>query len=210
MLIKVMSLDNVEVDQIEIIDEFYPSEIRQDIIKRVIDWQLVKAMSGCHKSKTRSEVSGTGKKPFAQKGTGRARQGSTRGPHMRGGATVHGPVIRSHEIKLSKKFRKLGLRHALATKYFAQQMTVVNDLTMSEVSTAAFCKKISWLNNGKNILFVDKEFDNNFKMSCANKFTVNILPEIGLNVYDLIKNEYLVITQSSLKRLEERLINNEK
>ena len=207
MFIKVSSLDNLEVGQLELSDDFYPSEIRQDIIKRVIEWQLVKSMSGCHKSKTRSEVSGTGKKPFAQKGTGRARQGSTRGPHMRGGATVHGPVLRSHEIKLSKKFRRLALRHALAVKYFAQQMTVVNDLIVPEISTSAFVKKISWLNSGRNILFVDQDFNKNFKMSCANKFSVNILPECGLNVYDLIKNEHLVITQSSLKRLEERLIN---
>jgi len=106
MLVKVYSLDNAEVDQVEISDEFYPTEVRQDIIKRVVEWQLAKAMSGCHKSKTRSEVSGTGKKPFAQKGTGRARQGTTRAPQMRGGATVHGPSFRSHQIDLPKKNKK--------------------------------------------------------------------------------------------------------
>jgi len=103
MLIKVCSLDNLEVDQFELNDELYPVEIRQDIIKRVIEWQMAKSMSGCHRSKTKAEVSGTGKKPFAQKGTGRARQGSTRSPQMRGGGVAHGPVVRSHDIKLPKK-----------------------------------------------------------------------------------------------------------
>lgn len=208
MLIKVRSLDNQEVEEVEFKDGLYPIEIRQDIIKRVIEWQMAKAMSGCHKSKTRSEVSGTGKKPFAQKGTGRARQGSTRSPQMRGGATVHGPLVRSHEIKLPKKIRKLGLMHALASKYNTQKMIIVNELVAKELSTSLLLKQISWISG--SILFVDEMFETNFKLSCSNKFSINLLPECGINVYDIIKHENLVITKASLKKLEERLLNNEK
>ena len=208
MLIKVRSLDNQEVGEVEFRDDFCPAQIRQDIIKRVVEWQMAKAMSGCHKSKTRSEVSGTGKKPFAQKGTGRARQGSTRSPQMRGGATVHGPLVRSHEIKLPKKIRKLGLRHALASKYNEQKMIVVNELIAKELSTSLLLKKISWIQG--SVLFVDDVFDNNFKMSCSNKFSINLVPECGINVYDIIKHENLVITEASLKKLEQRLLENEK
>ena len=204
MLIKVRSLDNQEVDEVEFSDDFCPAEVRQDIIKRVIEWQMAKSMSGCHKSKTRSEVSGTGKKPFAQKGTGRARQGSTRSPQMRGGATVHGPLVRSHEIKLPKKVRKLGLRHALASKYNSQKMIIVSELEAKELSTSVLLKRISWIEG--SILFVDQAFENNFKMSCSNKFSINLLPECGINVYDIIKYDNLVITKASLKKLEERLL----
>jgi large subunit ribosomal protein L4 len=208
MLIKVRSLDNQEAGEVEFRDDLCPAQIRQDIIKRVVEWQMAKAMSGCHKSKTRSEVSGTGKKPFAQKGTGRARQGSTRSPQMRGGATVHGPLVRSHEIKLPKKIRKLGLRHALASKYNEQKMIVVNELVAKELSTSLLLKKISWIKG--SVLFVDDVFDNNFKMSCSNKFSINLVPECGINVYDIIKHENLVITKASLKKLEQRLLENEK
>jgi large subunit ribosomal protein L4 len=205
MFIKVYSLDNAEVGQVELRDDLYPADIRQDLIKRVVEWQLAKAMSGCHKSKTRSEVSGTGKKPFAQKGTGRARQGSTRAPHMRGGATVHGPVVRDHSIKLPKKVRKLGLRHALALKYNAHKMIVVDEMVMPSVSLSSLVERISWIGD-KSLLFVDVAFDRNFKLSCANKFSLDLLPDCGLNVYDIMNHEHIVITKSSLKNLEERLL----
>jgi large subunit ribosomal protein L4 len=205
MLIKVYSLDSHEVNQIDLSDDFCPNEVRQDLIKRVIEWQLAKARSGCHKSKTISEVSGTGKKPFAQKGTGRARQGSTRSPQMRGGSVVHGPVVRHHEIKLPKKIRKLGLRHALASKYLSNELIVVNEMSMPEISLPSLIKRISWIES-KSILFVDNDFDLNFKMSCANKFSINLLPEKGVNVYDIIKHQHLVMTESSLKILEQRLL----
>jgi large subunit ribosomal protein L4 len=162
-------------------------------------------MSGCHKSKTISEVSGGGRKPFAQKGTGRARQGSIRSPHMRGGSTVHGPVVRSHSISLPKKVRKLGLRHALASKYLAQKMIVVDQLTMPNISAKDLVKKISWI-EGKNILFVDQVFDASFALSCRNNFSVDVIPDCGINVYDIIRHENLVITKASLKILEGRLL----
>jgi large subunit ribosomal protein L4 len=205
MFIKVYSLDNVELEQIEINDNLFPEVVRQDIIKLVIELRRAKDMSGCHKSKTISEVSGGGRKPFAQKGTGRARQGSTRSPQMRGGSTVHGPVVRSHQIFLPKKVRKLGLRHALASKYQAQKMIVVDQLVMPSVSSKELAKKISWI-NGKNILFVDQVFDSSFGLSCRNNFALDVIPDCGINVYDIIRHEHLVITKSSLKILEGRLL----
>src|SRR6476659_10975338 len=102
MLINISSLDGVENGSLELGDGVLPKELRPDIIKMVLDWQMLKRMSGCHKTKTISEVSGTGKKPFAQKGTGRARRGSNRAPQMRGGSVVHGPVVRSHETMMPK------------------------------------------------------------------------------------------------------------
>jgi len=209
MLIKVHSLDNLELGDLELSDELYPSEVRRDIITRVIEWQMAKAMVGSHKTKTRAEVSGTGKKPFAQKGTGRARRGTNRAPQMRGGGVAHGPVIRLHGVKLNKKFRKLGLRHALASKFNSQQMLVVDKLDMSEVSTANLIKRINWIGT-RSVLFVDSNIDKNFKMSCANKFSIDALPDVGINVYDIIRHDHLVITQASLKKLEERLLSDAK
>ena len=206
MLIKLHSLDNAELGHLEINEALFPSEIRADIITRVVEWQMAKAMVGAHKSKTRAEVSGTGKKPFAQKGTGRARRGTNRAPQMRGGGVAHGPVVRSHAINLPKKVRRLGLLHAMATRYVHDKMLVVDKLEMHEISTAALLKKIHWIGN-RSVLFIDDNCDSNFKMSCANKFSVDILPDCGINVRDIMRHDHLVITQSSLKNLEQRLLN---
>jgi large subunit ribosomal protein L4 len=205
MFIKVYSLDNTELESMEVNENLFPRIVRQDIIKLLIELRRAKDMSGCHKSKTISEVSGGGRKPFAQKGTGRARQGSTRSPQMRGGATVHGPVVRDHSISLPKKVRKLGLRHALASRYQLERLTVVDQLVMPSASTKEFAKKISWT-SGKSVLFVDRSFESSFALSCRNNFLVDIIPDCGINVYDIIKHEHLIITKASLRALEDRLL----
>lgn len=205
MLINVCSLERAESGNIELADDFLPENVRSDIIKMVVDWQLLKRMSGCHKTKTISEVSGTGKKPFAQKGTGRARRGSNRAPQMRGGAVVHGPVVRSHEVSIPKKVKRLALRHALADKYQSSQLFVVDKMDAGNVSTKELLNRISWL-KGENTLFVDSYFDKNFYLSCRNLSFADTLLEVGLNVYDILRHKAVVITSASLKELEKRLL----
>ena len=211
--ITVYSIEGDELEQIEVKSGLFDLDVRIDLIKRAVDWQRAKARSGLHKTKTISEVSGTGKKPFAQKGTGRARQGSLRSNHMRGGGVVHGPVVRDHSIKLPKKVRKLALKHALSLKYLDHGIKVVDSLVANEVSTKLMNKKLGWINKASpslnpnsKILFIDNIFDDNFKLSCRNLIFSNLLCDEGINVYDLLKNNTLVITKESLKRVENKLL----
>ena len=207
MLLRVCSLDNEEISQINLKDEFCAVEgIRRDIIKRVIDWQLAKARGGSHKIKTRAEVSGSNRKPFAQKGTGRARQGSTRAPHMRGGGVVHGPAIRSHAVSLPKKVRRLGLIHAISSKCLSQKMIVVDSLALNDISVSKLSKKIQAFTSD-SVLFIDSLFDKNFYLSCRKLPKCDMLLDVGANVYDIIKHKYLMISKVSAEKLQSRLLN---
>lgn len=205
MKVKVIDLDQKEVGSIELDKEIFGLEVRPDIIKSVIDWQLAKRQSGTHHTKTISEVSGTTKKPHAQKGTGRARQGSLRQVHMRGGAVSHGPVVRSHAYDLNKKVRKLGLMHALSAKNEEKRFIVVKDLELKDNKTANLKKKLEKF-GFKNALFIDGEkVSENFLRASSNIHTIDALPQIGANVYDIIKHEFVVITEGAVKILSERL-----
>lgn len=205
MKLDVISLDNKKVSQVEVPDALCNVEYREDIVARVINWQLAKARSGNHQTKGISEVSGSTKKPFRQKGTGRARQGSIRSPQQRGGGIVFGPQTRDHSHKLPKKIRKLGLRVAVAQKIRDSKLVVVENLHASSPKTkdmAATLKNI----NLKKPLFVDKnEFEENFINGTFNLFDVNLIKVEGLNVYDIVASENLVLTQAALEALNERL-----
>ncbi|EEC11380.1 MULTISPECIES: 50S ribosomal protein L4 [spotted fever group] len=206
MKTKILSLANEEVGEISLNEDIFAVEfIRDDIIKQVIDWQRAKAMSGNHKTKTVSEVSGTTKKPFKQKGTGNARQGSLRSVQMRGGGVAHGPRVRSHATKLPKKVRKLGLIHALSEKFAEGKLLVIDSLKLDKPKTSALVNILNKF-QGKSFFVIDRnEVDINFSLAAKNIYNTVIVPQIGANVYDIIRHEYVLLSQEAVSVLEERL-----
>ncbi|WP_017442487.1 50S ribosomal protein L4 [Rickettsia gravesii] len=206
MKTKILSLANEEVGEISLNEDIFAVEfIRDDIIKQVIDWQRAKAMSGNHKTKTISEVLGTTKKPFKQKGTGNARQGSLRSVQMRGGGVAHGPRVRSHATKLPKKVRKLGLIHALSEKYAEGKLLVIDSLKLDKPKTSALVNILNKF-QGKSFFVIDgNEVDINFSLAAKNIYNTVIVPQIGANVYDIIRHEYVLLSQEAVSVLEERL-----
>lgn len=206
MKAELMSLENQTVGNVDLDSEIFGIDyIREDIIKLVVDWQLVKRMAGTHQTKTVSEVSGTTKKPFKQKGTGNARQGSLRSAQMRGGGVSHGPVARSHATKLPKKVRKLGLKHALSGKFAEGKLLVLDSLKLDTAKTSNLVKL---LNNfqGKSYFIVDGDnLDSNFSLAAQNIPHVVSVPQIAANVYDIIRHDYILLSKEAVDALEKRL-----
>ncbi|MDP4708781.1 MAG: 50S ribosomal protein L4 [Rickettsiaceae bacterium] len=205
MKAELVSLDKRVVGEVALSDSVFGLEARVDIIKRVIDWQLAKARSGTHSVKTVGEVSGTTKKPFKQKGTGNARQGNARGVQRRGGGIAHGPQVRSHEIKLQKKVRSLGLRHALSIKLSEGALHFVDSVEMKHPKTAELVKSLANFGSGKFFIIDGATVDNNFKLSAASAINTCVVPAIGANVYDIISSDHVLISKNALSLLEERL-----
>src|SRR5260370_4308935 len=142
MKLSVRNLDNEEVDDIDFADEVFGLPVRRDILARVVNWQLAKRRGGTHKTKGISEIRGTTKKPYKQKGTGRARQGSLRSPQFRGGAVIFGPVVRSHEFDLQKNVRRLGLKTALSAKHSEGKLVVIDAANFGEAKTKALRERL--------------------------------------------------------------------
>ena len=205
MKAELVSLEKKVVGEITLDDMIFGLEARVDIIKRVIDWQRARARSGTHSVKTVGEVSGTTKKPFKQKGTGNARQGNARGVQRRGGGIAHGPQVRSHDIKLQKKVRKLGLRHALSTKLAEGALHVVDSINMASPKTSDLVKSLSNFGSGKFFVIGGDVVDNNFKLSAASAINTNVVPTVGANVYDIVSSDHVLISKDALVLLEERL-----
>lgn len=198
--------DSVAKSEIQLSEDIFNLEVRKDLIARVVNWQLAKRREGNHKVKGRGEVHHTTKKPFKQKGTGRARQGMKSVPHMRGGGVAMGPVVRSHAFKLNKKVRALALKHALSVKAKNNQIIVVDSLALPEVNTAKVVQKLQ-AHSLQKVLFVDANNadHNNFKLSIRNLYRVDLLQVVGLNVLDILKHNTLVLTKDSLAAISERL-----
>lgn len=200
----VITIDNKPAGSVELDDAIFGVEIRTDLLHRVVRWQLAKRQAGTHKTKGISEISGTTKKPFKQKGTGRARQGSMRAAQWRGGATVFGPVVRSHAHDLPKKVRKLGLKTALSAKA-ADGKLVVLDATDASGKTkdlAAQVKALGWA----SVLLIDgAEVNETFRRAARNIPGLDVLPTQGANVYDILRRDTLVLTKAAIEKLEERL-----
>ncbi len=205
MKIDVINLSSAKVKEIEIDDSIFSTDVRSDIMARVVKWQLAKARSGNHKAKTRAEVKHTTRKPFKQKGTGRARQGMTSVPNMRGGGIAFGPIVRDHSHSLTKKVRSLGLKSAISSKFKEGKLFVVENLNLDTYKTAELTKVLAKLNFGST-LFVDSfNINDTFKRASSNILGVDVLPHIGLNVYDILKHDSLVFTEEGVKELMERL-----
>ncbi len=201
----VINLDAKSVGSIDLADSVFGVEVRQDILARVIQWQLDKRRQGTHKTKDVGEVSGAGKKPFKQKGTGHARQGQHRAPQMYHGGVVFGPVVRSHAYGLTKKLRALAMRVALSMKAKNGKLFVLDNMTAEKPNTKAF--QTAFKNNGWNsVLFVGGEtVDNNFALSARNIINVDVLPAQGANVYDIVRRDVLVLSKDAVAQLEGRL-----
>jgi large subunit ribosomal protein L4 len=205
MKAELVSLEKKVIGEVTLSDYVFGLEARVDIIKRVIDWQRSKARSGTHSVKTVGEVSGTTRKPFKQKGTGNARQGNARGVQRRGGGIAHGPQVRSHEIKLQKKVRNLGLRHALSIKLSEGTLHFVDSVAMKQPKTSDLIKSLSNFGGGKFFVIDGETVDNNFKLSAASAAGTYVVPVIGANVYDIISSDHVLISKNALPLLEERL-----
>ena len=202
---KVNNLDNKPLKEIELDKNIFSIDLKEEIIHRMVRYQLSKRRSGNHKTKGISEISGTTKKPFKQKGTGSARQGSKRSPQMRGGAVIFGPQVRSHTHKLPKKIKKLALKMALSKKLKDGKLKIIDELKISKPKTSLFKNK---LNNLKidSALFVDNlDLDQNLILASNNIPKIDILPLAGLNVYDILKRDYLVFSVSAVTGIQERL-----
>ncbi len=206
MQIAIRTLDNAEAGTAELPDEIFGAAARADIMARVVHWQLAKRRAGTHKVKGLSEVQGTTKKPYRQKGTGRARQGSLRAPQFRTGGVVHGPVVRSHAYSLNKKVRRLGLISALSQKH-AEGKLVVLDAASGMSKTGQLARKLKAL-GWTSALIVDHTPDEGFLRVSRNIPRLGVLPTIGANVYDILRHDILAVTTAGVEGLRQRLVNN--
>ncbi|KJS39624.1 MAG: 50S ribosomal protein L4 [Rhodospirillaceae bacterium BRH_c57] len=200
----VITLENKAAGSVELDDSIFGLDPRADILQRVVRWQLAKRQAGTHKTKGISEISGTTKKPFKQKGTGRARQGSTRSAQFRGGATIFGPVVRSHAHDLPKKVRALGLKNALSAKVKAGQLVVL-DQAQSDGKTKALATQLAALGWGRALIIDGAEVEATFARAARNIPNLDVLPVQGANVYDILRRDTLVLTKAAIEKLEERL-----
>ena len=203
MQVEITTLDKTSAGNAELPDELFAAKPRADIMARVVHWQLAKRRAGTHSTKGMSEVSGTTKKPYRQKGTGNARQGSLRAPQFRKGGIVHGPVPRSHEYSLNKKVRRLGLISALSQKQ-ADGKLVVLDAASGAAKTGELAKKLKAL-GWTSALIVDHAVDVGFLRASRNIPGIDVLPTVGANVYDILNHDVLAITTAGVEGLKQRL-----
>ncbi len=204
MKLEVIKLDGGAAGDIELDADLFGLEPRADILHRVVRWQRNKAQQGTHKVKTRSEVSYSTKKIYRQKGTGGARHGSRKAPIFRKGGIYKGPTPRSHAHDLPKKFRKLGLRHALSAKAQAGELVVIENAD-AEGKTAALAKQVKNLGWKRALVIDGAEVNEGFLKASRNIEGLDILPSMGANVYDILKRDTLVLTKAGVEALEARL-----
>jgi large subunit ribosomal protein L4 len=203
MQVEVTTLDKASAGNAELPDDLFAAKPRADIMARVVHWQLAKRRAGTHSTKGMNDVSGTTRKPYRQKGTGNARQGSLRAPQFRKGGIVHGPTPHSHEYSLNKKVRRLGLISALSQKQ-AEGKLVVLDAAGGGGKTkelAAKLKALGWT----SALIIDRAVDEGFLRASRNIVGLDVLPTVGANVYDILAHDVLAVTAAGVEGLKERL-----
>ena len=204
MELNVKTLEGKDAGKVSLSDAIFGLEPREDIIARVIRWQLAKKRQGTHKAKGRAEVWRTGAKMYKQKGTGRARHHSARAPQFRGGGKAHGPVVRSHEHDLPKKVRALGLRLALSAKFKAEDVIILDSLVAADAKTKVLAGNFETLGLTNALFIGGAELDSNFKLAAANIPNIDVLPVQGINVYDILRRGKLVLSKAAVEALEER------
>jgi large subunit ribosomal protein L4 len=205
MKISILNKQNKASGDLDLDDKVFGLTPREDILSRVVTWQLAKKQAGTHQTKEIWAVSGTTKKMYKQKGTGSARHGSKRGAQFRGGGIIFGPVTRDHSYDLPKKVRKLGLRMALSEKMKQGNLIVVDELALDAAKTKSALKRFDHLKGASALLIDDAAVNENMKNAVANLNTIDILPQIGANVYDILKKDKLIMTVAAVKTLEARL-----
>ena len=204
MDIKVTTLEGKDAGKVSLSDTVFGLEPRDDILQRMVRWQLARKQQGTHKTKGRAEISRTGAKMYRQKGTGRARHSSARAPQFRGGGKAHGPVVRDHSFGLPKKVRALALRHTLSVKAKADDIIVIDDLAAKEAKTKALSGSLEKLGLSNALFIGGVELDNNFALAARNIPNVDVLPVQGINVYDILRRGKLVLSKDAIAALEER------
>ncbi|NKB20802.1 MAG: 50S ribosomal protein L4 [Alphaproteobacteria bacterium] len=201
----VVTLENKKSGSVDLDEAVFGVAVRQDILSRMVNYQLAKRRGGNHKTKTIGEIRGTTAKPWNQKGTGRARAGSLRATQFRGGQTVFGPVVRSHAISLNKKVRRLALKTALSSKQAAGKLIVLDDAKTGDAKTKSLSAQLSALGLKSALIVSGPEVDSNFAKAAANIPLIDVLPQQGANVYDILRRDTLVLTKDAVTHLVERL-----
>ena len=204
MDVTIKSLDGKDAGTATLADDIFGLEPREDILQRMVRWQLAKRQQGSHQTLGRAEIARTGAKLYRQKGTGRARHGSARAPQFRGGGKAHGPISRSHAHDLPKKVRALALRHALSAKAKSGGIVVIDELKAAEGKTKAMVKTFADLGLTNALFIGGAELDANFTRSARNIPQMDVLPVQGINVYDILRRQTLVLSKAAVEALEER------
>jgi large subunit ribosomal protein L4 len=204
MKLDVTTFEGGAAGSVELSDEIFGLDPRQDLIQRYVLWQLAKRQAGTHKTKGRAEIWRTGKKLYKQKGSGNARHGSARVPQFRGGGRAFGPVVRSHEHDLPKKVRALALRHALSAKAKDGAILVVDHASMTDPKTKVLKDNFGKLGLGNALIVDGAEVNVNFALAARNIPNIDVLPIQGINVYDILRREKLVLTKAAVDALEAR------
>lgn len=205
MKLAIKTLENKDAGEITLDKDIFGAKVREDILHRMVNYQLAKRRSGNHKVKQRHEVSGTGAKPWRQKGTGRARAGDLKRNIDRGGATVFGPVVRSHAISLPKKIRKLALKMALSSKAAEGKLIVLDDVKAKTHKTKPMAEALAKFEITSALIVGGEEIDVNFARATANLPRIDVLPSAGANVYDILRRDMLVLTKDAVNTLTEKL-----
>ena len=205
MKVDVIKLDGGKAGSVDLDEALFGLEPRADILHRVVRWQRNNAQQGTHKVKTRREVSYSTKKIYRQKGTGGARHGARSAPIFRGGGVYKGPTPRSHGHELTKKFRELGLRHALSAKAAEGRLVVIESIAMDDAKTSALAKQVKEMGWKRALIIDGSDVDANFAQAARNIEGLDVLPSMGANVYDILKRDTLVITKAGVEALEARL-----
>lgn len=205
MKVSVKTLENKEAGSVELDAAVFGLPVREDIMLAMVRYQLSKRRAGTHQTRGVSQVRGTGKKPYKQKGTGNARQGSLRNPQFRGGAVIFGPVTRDHSIDLPKKVRRLALKTALSSKAASGSIIVIDDAKAGSHKTAAMAKSFEKLGIENAVVIAGKEVDVNFARATGNIPFIDVMAVDGANVYDILRREKLVLTKDAVAALTERL-----
>ncbi|KAI96223.1 50S ribosomal protein L4 [Rhodomicrobium udaipurense JA643] len=204
MKAEVITLDASNAGSVELDDAVFALEPRTDILQRMVRYQLSKRQAGTHKAKARGEVNGPNKKIYKQKGTGQARHGNDKPPQFRGGGRTAGPVPRSHAHDLPKKVRALALKHALSVKAKSDALVVLDKAEVPEAKTAQLRGKFAGLGLSNALIIDGAVLQDNFALAARNIPNVDVLPVQGINVYDILRREKLVLTRAALEALEER------
>ena len=205
MKIAVKDFKNKEVGSIDLDPAIFGLEVRDDILHSMVNYQLNKRRAGTHSTKEIGDVRGTGKKPWAQKGTGRARQGSMRSPQFVGGAVIFGPHPRSHATNLPKKVRKLAMKTALSSKAAKGKLIILDDIKAKDHKTKAMAEIFASLGLTSALIVGGKQIDVNFARATANLPRIDVLPSQGANVYDILRRDVLVLTKEAVSDLTEKL-----
>jgi len=205
MKMQVVNIENKAAGDITLDKSVFGIEVRPDVIHQMVVYQQDKRRGGNAKAKERHEVSGTGKKPHAQKGTGRARAGDLKRNIDRGGGVVHGPRVRSHATALPKRIRQMAMKSALSAKAKEGKLIILDDAKAKDHKTKNMAAALNKMGVSSAVIVGGKELDNNFARGCANIPLIDVLPIQGANVYDIMRRDTLVLTKDAVSDLTARL-----